>query len=320
MPNQYENSKITGIVPDFISTAFGNESKYSFRSLRLIIKTAEKAAFVICNLNLDIVVGSLIARTNRWVLQGSYLSVVYNEAMEQTTFEKERAITSQGAVFVVGVDEVGRGPLCGPVVSAAVCYKDPTYTIPAALEKEFALIRDSKKLSEKQREKIYDLIAEHFHVGIGLANAETIDRINILQATFLSMKSAISQLMKNIPTQHESDGRSFQAYVLVDGNQEIPNFSLRQEAVVAGDSTVKSIAAASIIAKVTRDRLIVAYDQQYPEYGLAKHKGYGTAEHMAALRKYGPTPIHRMSFKPVQLSIPENVNRRFSNVLKPKKR
>jgi ribonuclease HII len=108
-------------------------------------------------------------------------------------------------------------------------------------------------------------------------------------------------------------------YVLVDGNQEIPNLSLKQETVVGGDGAVKSIAAASIIAKVTRDRMIIEYDKQYPQYGLAQHKGYGTKVHMDALRKYGPTPIHRMSFKPVQLSLPENVNKRFSNVLKPKK-
>lgn len=239
--------------------------------------------------------------------------------MEETTFEKERNIASKGGVLVVGVDEAGRGPLCGPVVAAAVCYKNPDFVIPVELEKDFALIRDSKKLSEKQREKIYDLIQEHFSVGVGIVHADTIDRINILEATFLAMKSALSQLMKNIPAQHENHGRGPQAYVLVDGNQKIPNLSLEQETVVGGDGTVKSIAAASIIAKVTRDRMILEYDRQYPQYGLAKHKGYGTKVHMDALRKYGPTPIHRMSFKPVLLSVPENANKRFSNVLKPKK-
>ena len=240
--------------------------------------------------------------------------------MQETTFEKEREIALREAVLVVGVDEAGRGPLCGPVVAAAVSYKDATYAIPPELEKDFSLIRDSKKLSEQQREKIYDLIQEHFYVGIGIVHADTIDRINILEATFLAMKSAISQLMKNIPVQHENHGRGAQAYVLVDGNQEIPNVSLRQETVVGGDGTVKSIAAASIVAKVTRDRMIVEYDKQYPEYGLAQHKGYGTKVHMDALRKYGPTPIHRMSFKPVLLSIPENANKRFSSVLKPRKK
>lgn len=240
--------------------------------------------------------------------------------MQTTTFDKEREIASTEGVLVAGVDEAGRGPLCGPVVAAAVCYKDATYTIPPELEKDFALIRDSKKLSEKQRETMFGFIEEHFHVGIGIVHADTIDRINILEATFLAMKSALSQLLKNLPAQHENHGRGSQVYVLVDGNQEIPNCSYRQEAVAGGDGTVKSIAAASIIAKVTRDRMMLEYDALYPAYGFAQHKGYGTKAHMDALRKYGPTPIHRMSFKPVLLSIPENANRRFSNVLKPRKK
>lgn len=247
--------------------------------------------------------------------------------MQETTFDKEREIASREAVLVVGVDEAGRGPLCGPVVASAVCYKDPAFAIPSELEKDFALIRDSKKLSEKQREEMFDFIHEHFYVGVGIVHAETIDRINILEATFLAMKSAISQLTKNLSAvnrtdqgQRENYGRGSQVYVLVDGNQEIPNLSLKQETVVSGDSAVKSIAAASIIAKVTRDRIMMEYDKQYPQYGLAQHKGYGTKVHMDALRKYGPAPIHRLSFKPVLLSIPENANKRFSNVLKPKKR
>ncbi|MBP9697697.1 MAG: ribonuclease HII [Candidatus Moranbacteria bacterium] len=234
--------------------------------------------------------------------------------MQTTTFEKEWEIISKGEVFVVGVDEAGRGPLCGPVVAAAVYYKHPDFVIPSELEKDFALIRDSKKLSEKQREKIFALIQEHFHVGVGIVNAETIDRVNILQATFLAMKAALSDLLRKTP---EARGKE---YLLIDGNQLLPNFSGAQEAVVSGDSTVKSIAAASIIAKVTRDRMITEYDQEYPQYGFARHKGYGTKEHMDALRKYGPSPIHRMSFKPVLLSIPENANKRFSSVLKPKKK
>lgn len=237
--------------------------------------------------------------------------------MQETTFEKERKITSQGEFLVVGVDEAGRGPLCGPVVASAVCYKNQDFSIPLELEKEFSLIRDSKKLSEKQRENMFDFIQEHFFVGVGIVHAETIDRINILQATFLAMKSAVSDLQKSM--RHSSDATHQNLYLLIDGNQEVPNLSLRQETVVSGDSTVKSIAAASIIAKVTRDRMIIEYDKQYPQYGLAQHKGYGTKVHMEALRKYGPTPIHRMSFRPVQLSLPENVNKRFSNVLKPKK-
>lgn len=238
--------------------------------------------------------------------------------MQETTFDKEREIASGGEFLVVGVDEAGRGPLCGPVVAAAVCYKTAHYVIPEELERDFALIRDSKKLSEKQREKIYDLIHEHFYVGVGIVHADTIDRINILEATFLAMKSAIASLRPQLAKNNQRV-RDEDLYLLIDGNQEIPNLSLKQETVVGGDGTVRSIAAASIIAKVTRDRMILEYDREYPQYGLAKHKGYGTKVHMDALRKYGPSPIHRMSFKPVLLSIPENANKRFSSVLKPKK-
>ncbi len=247
--------------------------------------------------------------------------------METTTFDKEWEIASREGIFVVGVDEVGRGPLCGPVVAAAVCYKDSSFAIPVGLEKEFALIRDSKKLSAKQREQIFVVIQEHFYVGVGLANVETIDRVNILQATFLAMKSAISQLTKKLPTTislyhgiPENNGHGFRVHLLIDGNQELPSYSGLQEAVIGGDGIVKSIAAASIIAKVTRDRMMDVYETEYPGYGFAKHKGYGTAEHMKALRKLGPCPIHRLSFKPVLLSLPENVNKRFAHVLKPKRK
>jgi ribonuclease HII len=199
--------------------------------------------------------------------------------MQETTFEKERAIALQGEFLVVGVDEAGRGPLCGPVVAAAVCYKRPDFAIPPELESDFALIRDSKKLSEKQREKTYALIEEHFFVGIGIVHAYTIDRINILEATFLAMKVATSDLLKQMRKDTRSNdqetNKDAQFCLLIDGNQEIPNLSLRQETVVGGDGTVKSIAAASIIAKVTRDRMM-EHDKEYPEYGFLKHKGYGT--------------------------------------------
>ncbi|OIP58423.1 MAG: ribonuclease HII [Candidatus Moranbacteria bacterium CG2_30_45_14] len=238
--------------------------------------------------------------------------------MQGTTFEKELSLMKkkiQSPLFVVGIDEAGRGPLCGPVVAGAVCYKRSDFFIPPELEKKFAFIRDSKKLSPKKREAMFDFIQEHFYVGVGIVSAETIDRVNILQATFLAMKSAVSRLMNNFP--REAKERS---YLLIDGNQEIPNFSYPQEAVIGGDGIVKSIAAASIIAKVTRDRIIEAYDTEYPGYGFAQHKGYGTKIHMDALRHLGPCPIHRMSFRPVLLALPENVNKRFANVLKPRKK
>lgn len=269
--------------------------------------------------------------------------------MFETTFEKEQSLIRGGGqppLFIIGIDEAGRGPLAGPVVAGAVCYRDLSFQIPEELAKTFALIRDSKKLSEKKREELFDFIHEYFYVGVGIVSAETIDRVNILQATFLAMKSAIADLKKNmqaesshgvipvqtgiqefsseewIPGQARNDKRvDFDnALLLVDGNQEIPNCSYAQEAVVGGDGIVKSIAAASIIAKVTRDRIIETADKEYPGYGFAQHKGYGTKVHMDALRHLGPCPIHRMSFRPVLLALPENVNKRFANVLKPKKR
>lgn len=233
--------------------------------------------------------------------------------MELPTFNKEREITSSQEVFVVGIDEAGRGPLAGPVVAGAVVYKHPEFSYPLELTKAFTLIRDSKRLSEKQREEAFILIKEHFYVGVGIVNAETIDRVNILQATFLAMKGALSDLKRQLP----KDGR--EVHLLLDGNQLLPGYSGAQEMIIGGDGTVRSIAAASIIAKVTRDRLFDEYDVLYPSYGFAKHKGYGTKVHMDALRKYGPTPIHRLSFKPVKLALPENANKRFERELKPRK-
>ncbi len=227
--------------------------------------------------------------------------------MEQ---EQSRA----GSRLVIGVDEVGRGPLAGPVVAAAVSYRDSHFGIPEALTKEFLLIRDSKKLSEKQREALFAIIEEYFDVGMGIISAETIDRVNILEATFLAMKAAISDLKRTVSSENLR-----QACFLVDGNQLIPNFSGEQVAVVGGDGLSKSIAAASILAKVTRDRLIAEYDTLYPVYGFAQHKGYGTKMHLDALRRSGPCPIHRRSFRPVALASPETVNARFARDLRPRR-
>lgn len=234
--------------------------------------------------------------------------------MQTADFSREAAITT-GEFIPIGIDEAGRGPLAGPVVAAAVLFKSADFKIPEGREKEFNLIRDSKKLSPKQRETAFALVQEFFHVGVGIVSAETIDRVNILQATFLAMKSALSELERVAGLR----GKESSLVLLIDGNQELPNVSLKQESVVEGDGKVKSIAAASIIAKVTRDRLIILADYEYPAYGFARHKGYGTREHMDALRKYGPTPIHRKSFRPVQLANPETVNQRFSRDLQPRK-
>lgn len=234
--------------------------------------------------------------------------------MQTADFSRETAVVGAGLI-PIGIDEAGRGPLAGPVVAAAVLFKSGDFTIPEGREKDFALIRDSKKLSEKQRETAFAIVQEFFHIGVGIISAETIDRVNILQATFLAMKAALSNLERTAGLR----GKESSLVLLIDGNQELPNVSLRQVTVVEGDGLVKSIAAASIIAKVTRDRLIILADHEYPAYGFAQHKGYGTREHMDALRKYGPTPIHRKSFRPVQLADPNQVNARFSRDLQPRK-
>ncbi|MGB5018915.1 MAG: ribonuclease HII [Candidatus Moraniibacteriota bacterium] len=210
---------------------------------------------------------------------------------------------------IVGIDEAGRGPLCGPVVAAAVVFRESEEILSKLPEWKF--IRDSKKLSEKQREKMFDFVMEQSFVGVGMMHADTIDRVNILEATFLAMKSAIASLRQQLAKSNEQKIRDEDFRILVDGNQLIPNIPVEQHAIVNGDALMKVIAAASIIAKVTRDRMMLEYDRTYPQYGFAQHKGYGTKVHMIVLRKFGPCPIHRMSFRPVFLSIPENANKRF---------
>lgn len=248
--------------------------------------------------------------------------------MQEPTFEREYACRDRGGnSVIVGVDEAGRGPLAGPVVAAAAAYRDQAdFAVPEELGKLMRFVRDSKTLPEKKRDEVYGFVREHFLVGVGVVHSGTIDRMNILEATFLAMKEAASDLLKQIrqdtsKTQEVIDkiqeSTQESCYFLIDGNQKIPNFSYPQEAIVDGDALVRSIAAASIVAKVTRDRMMLEYDQAYPVYGFARHKGYGTKEHMDALRKHGACPIHRMSFKPVFYSVPENVNR---NLLSRKKR
>ena len=184
--------------------------------------------------------------------------------------------------LVAGVDEAGRGPLAGPVVAAAVILDD-LRPIPG--------LDDSKKLTALKREKLFDQIyAQALCVSVGHASVEEIDRINILQATMLAMQRAVNGL------------RLKPAKVLVDGNR-IPLLDMLAEAIIGGDALVKSISAASIVAKVTRDRLCMQMHAQYPEFGFDGHKGYGSATHMAALQKYGATPIHRSSYAPIRALI-----------------
>lgn len=239
--------------------------------------------------------------------------------MQLPTFDREERLISE-SFLPVGVDEAGRGPLAGPVVACATLYKTIDdrrlkLEIEAGEDKRWRLVRDSKKLSPKQRDEAFLFVQEQFHVGVGVIGPETIDRVNILEATFLAIRAAISEL-RRIMNHELGTMEEDKITLLIDGNQEIPNVSLQQEAIVDGDALVRSIAAASIVAKVTRDRIIVELDRQYPGYGLARHKGYGTKEHMDALRRLGPSPIHRMSFEPVRMSLPENVNRKLATLAK----
>lgn len=210
-----------------------------------------------------------------------------------STFDLENELLNKGYQFVIGIDEVGRGPLAGPVVVSAVILKNKELL--SSDLKELNFIRDSKTLSEKQRENLFDFIQENFFVGLGLCDHETIDRMNILEASFLAMKKAIAELTKNI--KHDTEQKII---IVVDGNKKIPNLSMEQRAIVGGDKIVKSISAASIIAKVTRDRMMKKFHEKYPEYGFDKHKGYGTKFHVDALLKNGPCQIHRKTFEPVK--------------------
>ena len=186
---------------------------------------------------------------------------------------------NKGLRFVSGVDEAGRGPLAGPVVAAAVILSEETI-----IEE----VNDSKKLTPKKREVLFDKIkSQALSYGIGIVDNETIDKINILQATFLAMKKALTQLKINPDI------------VLVDGNHKIPGLEIKQEAIISGDAKSQSIACASILAKVTRDNLMLQYAKQYPQYLFDKHKGYGTKAHIEAIKKFGACPIHRKTFAPI---------------------
>lgn len=193
----------------------------------------------------------------------------------------ENRLRADGFNSVAGVDEAGRGPLAGPVVAACVVLS-PDFCLPG--------IDDSKKLTAKKREVLFDQILKNARgVGIGAVGEKAIDRMNILNASLKAMRMAVNNL-KNQPQ-----------FVLVDGNQKIPHLSLPQLPVVKGDSKSLSIAAASIVAKVTRDRIMQKYHRKYPEFCFAQHKGYATKTHVEALRTFGPCEIHRRSFKIVRL-------------------
>lgn len=187
----------------------------------------------------------------------------------------EHSAYLRGYTAVCGIDEAGRGPLAGPVYAASVL-------LPEGLMIDG--MNDSKKLSEKKREALFDVIVENaLAYGIGFADEKEIDAVNILQATFLAMRRAFDAMQRTCD------------YVLVDGNR-MPPMPVPGETIVKGDGKSPSIAAASILAKVSRDRVMLEYAKQYPEYQFEKHKGYGTKVHVEALRTYGPSPIHRRTF------------------------
>lgn len=193
-----------------------------------------------------------------------------------TNYEFDAAYRDSGAGLFCGVDEAGRGPLAGPVYAAAVI-------LPPAPKIEG--LNDSKKLSEKKREALFPVICETaLAYAIASASEEEIDRLNILQATFLAMSHAVAALTLQ------------PAFALVDGNQTPAGLNIPCQTVVKGDALSASIAAASVLAKVSRDRYLLELDRQYPQYGFRQHKGYGTKAHYAALREYGPSPVHRRTF------------------------
>jgi ribonuclease HII len=196
--------------------------------------------------------------------------------------DHENELKSQGYGLVAGIDEVGRGALAGPVVASAVILPHP------ANLSWLGLVRDSKELDSKKRESLFDLISkEAVAVGIGIVPSQVIDSVNILKATKLAMMQAVEKLPKQ------------PSFLLID-RVTLSQCSLPQRGITRGDKLCLSIACASIVAKVTRDRLMEEFDQIYPGYGFAQHKGYGTGIHMSCLQKLGPSPIHRLYFAPVK--------------------
>ena len=212
--------------------------------------------------------------------------------------EYEKLYWSEGFTCIAGVDEAGRGPLAGPVVASAVVI-DPDFCLPG--------LNDSKQLREEERESFYaPILARALGVGVGIVDHQEIDQINILQASFLAMRRALEQLAAKdvLPT-----------LILVDGDKSIPNVSIVQKTIVGGDAASISIAAASVIAKVTRDRMMVQMGKLYPGYGFERHKGYSAPEHIEALRRLGPSPIHRMTFSLVRQELYSEIYHEFAGLL-----
>jgi len=196
--------------------------------------------------------------------------------------DAETSLRAQGYELIAGIDEVGRGALAGPVVAAAVILPHP------ANFPWLALVRDSKELDSKKRESLFDLISKQaLAVGVGIVPHQVIDSVNILRATKLAMMQAVEKLPKR-------------PHFLIIDRVTLPQCPIPQRGITRGDKLCLSIACASIVAKVTRDRMMAEFDRTYPGYGFAHHKGYGTREHLSCLQKLGPCPIHRLYFAPVR--------------------
>ena len=225
-----------------------------------------------------------LEQTYREDTRSGVQALIRRSEKQRETLEKETARIYQLQQYerdyeneglICGIDEVGRGPLAGPVVAGAVILPKNC---------EILYLNDSKQLSAEKREQLYDVILEHaVAVGIGIVSPQRIDEINILQATYEAMRQAIEKLNP-------------QPAVVLNDAVRIPQVAIQQVPIIKGDAKSVSIAAASVLAKVTRDHIMVEYDKLYPEYGFSKHKGYGTAAHISALLEFGPSPIHRRSF------------------------
>jgi len=202
--------------------------------------------------------------------------------------QEEKRLWKKGYKYVVGIDEAGRGPLAGPVVSGAVLILEKDFKE----IKKIKSVKDSKQLNEKKREDVYLNLINNSKLkwGIGIVSEKVIDKINILEATKLSMIKAVNDLEKKNKIKVD--------FLVLDGKMKI-NTTTSQESIIKADDKVFSVSAASIIAKVTRDRLMIKYDKKYPQYNFKKHKGYGTMEHLINIKKNGICPIHRKSFAPI---------------------
>ncbi len=200
----------------------------------------------------------------------------------------EKKAKAQGFHLIIGIDEAGRGPLAGPVVAAAVLLRKSQFSSP---------INDSKKLSPKNRERAFHEIQKKAYVGVGIMSETVIDRCNILQSTFLAMQRAVEQLMSRIPEPVNAN----QVCLLVDGNRFKSSLPYAYQTIIQGDQKVLSIMCASIVAKVTRDRILNIYDRIFPHYGFKRHKGYPTEEHRRILSQRGPCDIHRKTFEGVSV-------------------